>query len=119
MTAPLRRVCATLTLASWMLAALAGQLVWLHVESEHHGHHHAGEHAVSLFGLHASEPGAHEHQISNARCPSLPSPRIPALLPQLVHAPIVFLNPPQLVDRSVAPTPRPRGSPPLRTILLI
>lgn len=119
MSDSLRRGFAALTLASWILAGCLGQLVSLHVESEHQGHHHADEHRDALLGLHASEPGAHHHQLSNARNGTLLSPRAPAFVPQIVHAPVTWLIPPQLTVRAFAPTPRPRGSPSLRTILLI
>ena len=112
-------------LGCWLVSACLGQLVSFHVETAHDGHHHAEPHGPEPLGgavlldFHAEAPGAHEHLLSTARSPGMPSPRILAIAPILAVLPSEWSEPVPRQAPCYAPTPRPRGSPQLHTILLI
>ena len=113
------RGLAGLTLVCWLLAACLSQLVWLHVETEHHGHHHAEAGGPFILVVHDENHGGHEHQVSSVRGPGLSSPRPQALAPVLAYLPVDWSDPPTLRTRDISPIPHSRGSPRLHTVLLI
>lgn len=118
MKGSLHRSLTILSLLCWMLAGCLGQFVALHVESEHDAHPHASEHRVELE-LHAAASDSHGHQISSPYGHALPSPRSAVLALAVVLLPVALLCPPQPPLRALAPSPHPRGTPPLRAVLLI
>jgi hypothetical protein len=114
------RGSACLTLSTWLLSACVGHVLWLHVQTEHHGHHYGDRpHGLEVTAPHAEEHGDHEHRQANIRSSATPSPRPHAPAPILAAVPF---DPPSMAPRResrAASIPPPRGSPQRHTILLI
>ena len=108
---PRLKSLAVLSLATWFLSGVVGQLLWLHV-GEAHGAHHAHEATPISVAICDADHEHHDHQIPEA----LSLPFLPGVRHNTHATPVAVLSAPRQIDAGVTagpltPDSQPRGKP--------